>query len=433
MGGEHDVGSPVPTPPLSALVSFAFCIFCVFFCFIPTQTFAALVFPDIGALMVALVYTLFGFGVVVSPTLMKRYDPGNLVFIGSALYIPLAISVCIESKAMLVIGACCCGAGASILWNGVGVVLTNLSDQETRGRRAGIFSILNRLNFTANFILGACLSAGYDRSFLFIFIITFGVVGTLGLGLHAKFVSQPIACAKATALAEKHTGADQTTIFANARTALRKFKHSRFRPYLFTNYTVYGLAKGFVYSTVGVWGAEAGGTGSLGYIVGLYGLLLVVSAAINGALFDACCKQRAKSKIFLFLIPVTMAWAGMYLSFYARTCPRDISSLWMFYLSSALIGAGNGGVEAMGYAYTSYVFPNDSATAFAAKLYAEVFGQIIGFLLPALFRNHLTTYVVFFSIHFVIDLLNYADALRRHCQRNGTPAVELPAAVVVQI
>ena len=116
--GLSEVGGALP--PISTVFFLATCIFLVFFCFLPAQTFAAVVFPGIGSLSVSLLYTVFLVGVIFSPSILKKYDVGICVACGSSLYLPFAIAVCVESKALLVIGCCLCGFGASLLWNGLG-------------------------------------------------------------------------------------------------------------------------------------------------------------------------------------------------------------------------------------------------------------------------------------------------------------------------
>ena len=109
-----------------------------------------------------------------------RIDAGALVTSMLPCKVPLTGNLMLPertstmTKILLVIGSFCCGAGASLLWNGIGVVLTALSNQKTRGRRAGLFAFLNRLNFTSNVMLGGLLAAGIRRGELFIFLFSYG-------------------------------------------------------------------------------------------------------------------------------------------------------------------------------------------------------------------------------------------------------------------
>ena len=84
-----------------------------------------------------------------------------------------------------------------------------------------------------------------------------------------------------------------------------------------------------------------------------------------------------------------------------------------------MIGAGNGGVEGMGYAYTSYLFPNKSsvAFAFAAKLYMEVIGQVIGFLIPATIGDNPLVCIWFLSLHFAVNIGCFVYYLVQHSSK----------------
>ena len=436
----EDGGEP-PPPPMWTVLLLSFGVFCVFFCFIPTQTFAALVFPDIGALSVALIYTIFLFGIIFSPTLLNKYDPGTLVAVGSALYVPVAVSVAVESKALLVIGSVCCGAGASLLWNGIGVILTALSNQSTRGRRSGLFAFLNRLNFTSNIFLGILLATGIKRGTLFIFVFSFGILGTGILAVHAKYVSGPLvkkmrSLDKNTDGGKAGTNVERTgaaglasktpvgsknycsIIVADAVSALVLVKNKDFFPYLVSNYAVYGVLKGFVYSTMTLWfKAGVGGEEGVAFLVGTYGFALVVCTALFGYMFDFCAETKER-KATIFVFPVVIAWAGAAISMYAHLGGSSVSPA-VWYIASGMIGAGNGGVEGMGYAYTSYLFPNKSsvAFAFAAKLYMEVIGQVIGFLIPATIGDNPLVCIWFLSLHFAVNIGCFVYYLVQHSSK----------------
>ena len=83
----------------------------------------------------------------------------------------------------------------------------------------------------------------------------------------------------------------------------------------------------------------------------------------------------------------------------------ELSDVIWFYVASALIGASSGGVESCGYAITSFLYPEKEITAIAvaAKLYVEVFGQVVGFLFPTIFQKNVIAQVIFFIIAFALN------------------------------
>ena len=394
-------------PPLSSVFFLALAIFLVFFCFLPAQTFAAVVFPQIGSLSVSLLYMVFLIGVIFSPTILKKYDVGISVAIGSALYLPFAIAVCIESEVLLVIGCCSCGFGASLLWNGVGMLLTLLSDQKTRGRRSAIFAAVNRLNFTSNIVLGIGLATGASRSILFIFIIGFGIFGTIFLGLHAMLITRPLSLVL-NKREEIKGDAVEKTVLKNTRDALMLYTHKDYQPYLLTNFLIYGIVKGWLYAELTTWVKDVGKDQAVAFLVGTYGIFLVLSGLIHGKIFDFYLSKSWK--IAIFLSPLLIGAVGMIIAFTARlssssSANDELSDVIWFYVASALIGASSGGVESCGYAITSFLYPEKEKTAIAvaAKLYVEVFGQVVGFLFPTIFQKNVIAQVIFFIIAFALN------------------------------
>lgn len=399
-------------PPVSTVFYLAVCVFLVFFCFLPAQTFAAVVFPGIGSLSVSLLYTVFLIGVIFSPSILKKYDVGICVACGSSLYLPFAIAVCVESKTLLVIGSCLCGFGASLLWNGVGMILTLLSNQKTRGRRSAIFAAVNRLNVTSNIVLGIGLSSGLERSFLFIFIIAFGVLGTVFLFLHAICISRPLRLARIKE--ELALNKSSKTVVENTKEALRLYMDKDYQPFLITNFLIYGVLKGWVYAELTTWGQEVGGDQVVAFVVATYGIVTILSGLVHGKVFDIF--QNKRGKIALFLSPLTLGASGLIIAFVTRTkflnaslaevVPRN-SAIISFYVASGMIGASCGGVESCGYAITSFLYPaaEQTAIAVASKLYVEVAGQVFGFLFPTLFGSNVYAQIIFFVVTFMLNTM----------------------------
>ena len=397
-------------PPISTVFFLAACVYLVFFCFLPAQTFAAVVFPGIGSLSISLLYTVFLFGVIFSPSILKKYGVGICVACGSSLYLPFAIAVCVESKTLLVIGSCLCGFGASLLWNGVGMLLTLLSNQKTRGRRSAVFAAVNRLNVTSNIFLGVGLSSGLGRSFLFIFIIAFGVLGTVFLFLHAICISRPLRLSQIDE--EKLLDKNAKTVLENTKEALRLYMHEDYQPFLITNFLIYGVLKGWVYAELTTWGKEVGGDQVVAFVVGTYGIVTILSGLVHGKVFDSFGSKRGK--IALFLSPLTLGATGLIIAFVThidflsapstKLTSRN-SVIVFFYVASGLIGASCGGVESCGYAITSFLYPaaEQTAIAVASKLYVEVAGQVFGFLFPTLFGSNVYAQIIFFVVAFLLN------------------------------
>ena len=210
----------------------------------------------------------------------------------------------------------------------------------------------------------------------------------------------------------------QTSICINVREALHLYTHRAYQPYLLTNFNIYGVLKGWVYAELTTWVKAAGKDQAVAFVVGTYGVSLVLSGLVHGKIFDMFTSKT--DKIALFLSPLLLGIIGLVIAFTTRLQMTDAnknndSNINLFYIASALIGASNGGVESCGYAITSFLYPakEQTAVAVASKLYVEVAGQVVGFLFPTIFQKDLLAQVVFFIVAF---LLNVCLIIRYICQ-----------------
>lgn len=151
---------------------------------------------DLGFNSLAVIYAVFSMANFVSPFLVEKLGPRLGMGVGGSFYC-LFIAALIEPKEWSVLGASALlGFGAAVLWTAQGNFLTINSDENTRGRNAGIFwaifqsSILIG-NLMAYFVLPDSSNISVDQArtfYLILFVV--GCAGVLLL-LPTRPVQQP--------------------------------------------------------------------------------------------------------------------------------------------------------------------------------------------------------------------------------------------------
>ena len=83
-----------------------------------------------------------------------------------------------------------------------------------------------------------------------------------------------------------------------------------------TNFLIYGVLKGWLYAELTTWGQAVGGDQVVAFVVGTYGIVLILSGLVHGKVFDSF--EGKRGKIALFLSPLTLGATGVIIAFVTR-------------------------------------------------------------------------------------------------------------------
>ena len=285
----------LPLPPIWNVVLFGITIFTLFFAFIPAQAFATVTFGTFGALGVIILYTFFCLSNLTAPWVVKKLGVSISMALGGLGYVPFVLAISTESKILFIIGSVTCGAGAALLWVGIGTSVTYMSSAATRGRRFGVFSFVNRLNFVGSLTVGVLFSTGSTREQVFLYLTIVLIVACFLIGLFGYLVLTPLEkkCLAAAKLQqeeqeEQEEHEEAITTSSNAininqmndddnrtdfSSILRIFTDKKFVPFLITNFLVCGFVKGWVFAVMTTFAPDLS---SVGYMMSLYGCFVVI-------------------------------------------------------------------------------------------------------------------------------------------------------------
>ena len=366
---------PPPPPPLTDVVLFGSVIFTIFVAFIPSQAFATVMFGSFGALGVIILYTCFCISNFLAPVLVQKLGISIAMTLGAIGYLPFVLALALHSEVLFIIGSITCGSGAGLLWVGIGCSVTVLSTSETRGSRFGVFSFINRMNFIGSLLVGILFSTGVEKSQVFWYLFCILGLGCVLLGTFGRCVLVPLA------LRPKHkttpTPTTTTTSSTNCATILKMFGRTKFLPYLCSNFVCNGLVKGWVFAVLTTW---APNNESVGYMMAIFGCLIVVSVLSMGLLFD--CLTTLTARTGLLFVSIACGLLGVLAAFHYRLLSPE--STVGYLVSAVFFGLMTGGLEATVQAGTSFMYPIQTSSAFAAKLLTECFGQVCGYLIEAI-------------------------------------------------
>ena len=418
-------------PPLWNIFLFGFSISILFFAFIPSQAFSTVTFGTFGAFGVILLYFCFCLSNMTAPYVVKHLGITFSMTLGAIGYIPFVLAISLRNETLFIVGSITCGAGAALLWVGIGVSVTLLSDENTRGRRFGLFSFVNRLNFMGSLTVGILFSTGSTRSDVFLYLTIILSLSCVVIGMFGFLVLVPLERKKLETIAEKGEPANSImTTKDDARTdcasILRVFTDSKFIPFLCTNFLVCGFLKGWVFAVLTTWSPDLA---AVGYMMSMYGALVVSSAPFHGWLFDYLPTLRSRTCILF--VSIAAGCLGVISAFHYKLVASNIdyndynnntignsnsnsnnnqtstgtknnTKNIGFWLSVFFFGIMAGGGEAVINAGCSWLYPRTASRAFAAKLLSECFGQVCGYcVIPVLGTNYVGQLILLSGLIFL--------------------------------
>jgi MFS family permease len=376
-------------PPLRHLVLLSLSFFTLFVAFTPSQSYAVVIFGNFGVLGVIILYTCFCLTNLVAPYVVKRLGITFALTLGAMGYLPFVLALAVNSEIVFILGSVTCGGGAALLWVSIGCAVTLLSNPSTRGRRFGLFSFCNRLNFVGNLIAGILFSAGSIQTQVFWYLFVVSCVACLLLAVCGACVLVPLERAKISATTATSAPMSNNTTCA---TIFQIMCHHSYIPFLCTNFVSSGFVRGWVFAVLTTW---APNFSDVGYMMTFFGASIVVSGPIHGWLFD--CVKSTRTRTSLLLITNVSGLLGVACVFHFRfLSSHNIAG---YLVGACFFGFMTGGGEAVVNAGTSYLFPEKTSAAFAAKLLIETFGQVCGYLIVPIFgQNYIGQLVLLLSV-----------------------------------
>ena len=411
---------PHDEPPISHVIAYGIAFLLIFFAFIPSQAFATVTFGSFGALGVIILYLSFCASNLLAPFIIKKIGISISMTLGAVGYLPFVLSLSLNSAYLFIIGSLTCGAGAALLWVGIGMAVTLLSTPSTRGRRFGVFSCVNRLNFIGNLSAALLFSAGISRGQVFWCLFFVLLAGCVLLGVLGYCILAPRELRerrRRRTAAEDVLQAVPPPSAITCMSILQMFVNKNFLPFLVTNFIVSGLVKGWVFAVLTTW---APSNSIVGYMMAIFGVTIVLSAPFHGIVFDRVHTYHHRTLILL--LPISFAAIGCGCVFYYRLLVPDGSggggssatttttpppppppSIVSYLVGAGMFGVMCGGAENTINAGTSWMYSKKSSVAFAAKLLSECFGQVCGYLIIPMFGGRHVAQLVLLSVLLVLN------------------------------
>lgn len=118
----------------------------IFTSWFSTQSFAVKLLNsggvNLGSWLLGIVYVCFIISNQIAPSVVGAIGAKWAMVVGSVGYLLGTAGAASQNAALTLVGAACVGFGAGLLWSGQGRMLTDLSDDSTRGLSWGIFDAL---------------------------------------------------------------------------------------------------------------------------------------------------------------------------------------------------------------------------------------------------------------------------------------------------
>lgn len=141
--------------------------------------------PQLGFLSLFLIYVFFALTTSVSGRLISRFGPKISMILASVSYAVYVAVLPVFHPIVMMVMSIAVGISAAFLWSSQSLYLVSVSQKQTRGLSAGIFSAGNSLaSFLSVIFLGFILERlALGRSIIFAAVSLFGFLGVAVLGL----------------------------------------------------------------------------------------------------------------------------------------------------------------------------------------------------------------------------------------------------------
>ncbi|XP_064600722.1 UNC93-like protein MFSD11 [Liolophura sinensis] len=349
-------------------------------------------FTGDGYTSLAIIYSMFSLSNWAAPSILSLIGPKLCMIVGAVMYFLFILQFLKPMTWALYTGSVLVGFGAAILWTGQGNFLTINSDTETVGRNSGIFWALLQCSLLfGNLYSYLTLRGNFDipvseRTKLFL-----GLSGACGLGILTLVL-----------LRKRRERDSNSLIGLNASkvksdTPLEALKRSfhllKTREMLFLSLTFAYTGLELTFFS-GVYGTCVGHTQHFGNdakgLLGISGMFIGAGEIIAGTMFGLFGSRTNKyGRDPIVLVGYVLHMAAFYLIFINLPSNSPLQStmgstyieanVYVAILCSFLLGFGDASFNTQLYSLLGFMFPEDSAPAFALYKFVQSVAAAIGF------------------------------------------------------
>ncbi|XP_071106126.1 UNC93-like protein MFSD11 [Haliotis cracherodii] len=375
-------------------------------------------FSGNGYTSLGIIYGVFSLSNWAAPSFVSYVGPKLSMIIGALLYFLFILSFLKPMEWALYLGSALVGFGAAILWTAQGSTLTINSDTETVARNSGIFWALLQCsllfgNMYSYFVFKSKSEVtDIERTDLFIGLSSAALLGVLCLFLIRK--KRPSDAENLVNLNSSGSHSADTALSALKRSLqLLKTKEMIYLSFTFA-YT--GLELTFFSGVYGTcvshnlhFGAERNG------LLGLSGIFIGVGEILGGGIFGLFGKRtntHGRDPIVLFgYVLHLVAFFLIFLNMPNNSSLTDSaeatyieSNKYVALVCSFLLGLGDSSFNTQLYSVLGFMFPEDSAPAFALFKFVQSIAAAAAF-----------AYSIFLSLQWTLLILVITGTIGQYC------------------
>ncbi|XP_022089378.1 UNC93-like protein MFSD11 isoform X1 [Acanthaster planci] len=381
-------------------------------------------FEGSGYYSLAIIYGVFAFSNWLAPSVVSLIGPRATMFISAVIYtafIAIFLSLKVWSLYMMSVFL---GVAAACIWTAQGNFLTINSTSETVGRNSGIFWAMLQCsllfgNIFIFFEIGktnAMYIIESTRTTIFIVLTTVSGIGVLMFLL----LRQPPPRDE-TSIQSTELSPDAEAKLGPVQSLVRSFQLLKMKAMLLLIVCFFYTGLELTYFS-GVYGTCVGNTHLLGpkskSYVALCGILIGCGEIIGGAIFGLMGSRTNKfGRDPIVLLGFIVHIIAFYLSLLNLPSDSPISdtfnhkgyiqpNLAVALVTAFLLGFGDSCFNTQVYSILGYIFPNDSAPAFALFKFTQSLSAAIAFF----YAKHLLLHwqLLILVIFAVLGTLSFA-------------------------
>ncbi|CAH1793783.1 unnamed protein product [Owenia fusiformis] len=355
-------------------------------------------FTGDGYTSLAIIYLTFAGANWAAPSIVAVCGPKISMVMGGAAYLLFIVSFLKPMTWALYTGSVLIGIGAAIIWTAQGCFLTLNSDSETIARNSGIFWALMQCSLLFGNLYVYFAFKGKEevdantRTTLFIVLSSACLVGILMLFVLRRLPSNETDNLLSIG-ASTNTDSDSPSTSGPLYALKRSFELFRTKEILLLSvcYAYTGFELTFF---SGVYGTSVGHTQHFGIeansIIGLIGIFIGVGEILGGAAFGLFGKRTNKfGRDPIVLLGFIVHMAAFYLIFInlPEDSPLNETSGHTYMTSNKYVAIGCGFLLGLGdssfntqiYSVLGFMFPEDSAPAFALYKFVQSVTAAVAF------------------------------------------------------
>ncbi|XP_038048666.1 LOW QUALITY PROTEIN: UNC93-like protein MFSD11 [Patiria miniata] len=353
-------------------------------------------FEGSGYYSLAIIYGVFAFSNWLAPSVVSLIGPRATMFISGAVYtgfIAIFLSLKIWSLYMMSVFL---GIAAALIWTAQGNFLTINSTSETMGRNSGIFWAMLQCsllfgNIFIYFEIGKT-SATYitKTTRMTIFLV---LTSVSGIGVLIFLLLRKVPPRDESSIQSTEQSPDTDVRLGPVQSLVRSFQLLKMKAMLLLMVCFFYTGLELTYFS-GVYGTCVGNTHLFGVksksYVALCGILIGCGEILGGAIFGLMGRNQQISRDPIVLLGFIVHIIAFYLSLVNLPSGSPISdtfnqegyiqpNLALALVTAFLLGFGDACFNTQVYSILGYLFPNDSAPAFALFKFTQSLSAAIAF------------------------------------------------------